>query len=75
MRYLSGPPDQSMKVIDEYLSERLRSLNGKNRKALIYEFKEWLIEENPNNADEIWTIPDLTDDGLCDFFKRAISAK
>ncbi|KGG23303.1 hypothetical protein EV09_0927 [Prochlorococcus marinus str. SS35] len=36
------------------------------------EFKEWLIEENSDGVD-IWTIPDLTDEGLCDFFKRAIS--
>ncbi|KGG35654.1 hypothetical protein EV11_1218 [Prochlorococcus sp. SS52] len=62
----------SIRVIDSYLSERLKSLQGKDRRALIMEFKEWLIEENSDGVD-IWTIPDLTDEGLCDFFKRAIS--
>ncbi len=72
MQYLIGPPDRSMQVIDDYLSERLRNLNGKDRDSVLNEFKEWLANES-SDGDEIWTIPDLTDDGLRDFFKRAIS--
>ena len=74
MRYLSGAPDKGLQVIDSYLRHRLSRLKGKDRIALILEFKEWLIEDNQTDAD-IWTIPDLTDEGLRDFFKRAISRK
>ena len=49
-------------------------LSGKDRDAIILEFKEWILLENTSD-DEIWTIPDLTDEGLLDFFKRAISKK
>ena len=74
MEYLAGTPDNCMKVIDEYLSQRLKVLKGKDRKALLMEYKEWLIEDK-YQVEDIWTIPDLTDEGLCDFFKRAISRK
>ena len=72
MRYLTCPSDKSMRVIDDFLSERLKFLNGKNRDAIVLEFKEWIVEVN-SDGDDVWTIPDLTDEGLCDFFKRAIS--
>ena len=72
MEYLASTPDNCMKVIDEYLSLRLKTLKGRNRNALIMEYKEWLIE-GEEEVEDIWTIPDLTDEGLCDFFKRAIS--
>ncbi len=72
MRCLNGPPDQCINVIDKFLIERLSYLKGKERKALLSEFKEWLIEGDDPDS-EIWTIPDLTDAGLRDFFKRAIS--
>ncbi len=74
MRYYSGAPDKCMQVIDRYLVERVSYLEGADRLALISEFKEWIVEGNDPEAD-IWTIPDLTDEGLCDFFKRAISKK
>ncbi len=72
MRYLSGPPEKSMLVIDDYLSTRLSMLQGKDKAALLLEFKEWMLTEGEN---DIWSIPDLTDEGLCDFFKRAITKK
>ena len=74
MNYFSDSADKSMVVLDNYLAKRLSTLTGKDRAAMVLEFKEWLIEKNIE-GDEIWTIPDLTDDGLCDFFKRAISRK
>ena len=74
MEYLAGTPDNCMKVIDEYLSQRLKVLKGRDRNALLMEYKEWLIEDQ-YQVEDIWTIPDLTDEGLCDFFKRAISRK
>ncbi len=74
MKYLTCPPEESMKVIDEYLVNRLNHLKGKNREALLLEFKEWILDEN-KGTDNVWTIPDLTDEGLCDFFRRAISRK
>ena len=72
MRRLSQSADKSMKVLDEYLSERLGTLRGRDRHAFVLEYKEWLLAE-ANHGEEIWTIPDLTDEGLCDFFRRAIS--
>ena len=63
-----------MRVIDDYLAKRLSALEGSDRKALILEFKEW-ISDKSSEVDNVWTIPDLTDEGLCDFFKRAISRK
>ena len=72
MKNLSDSPDKSLRVIDEYLSERLKMLEGKDRAAIISEFKEWVLDTKYDDSD-VWTIPDLTDDGLCDFFKRAIS--
>ncbi len=74
MEYLYVDPDKSMQVIDKYLIQRLSSLEGKDRRAVISEFKEWLLESK-NTDNDIWTIPDLTDDGLRDFFTRAISRK
>ncbi len=74
MRYLASASDKGLRVIDEYLRKRLSFLKGKDRIALIQEYKEWLLEENEGDVD-IWTIPDLTDEGLCDFFKRVISRK
>ena len=74
MKYLYGGADKSIQVIERYLINRLSCLNGADRLAFISEFKEWLLEENDPDAD-IWTIPDLTDEGLRDFFKRAISRK
>ena len=74
MKYLTCPPEESMRVIDEYLINRLSALEGEDKKALIIEFKEW-ISDKSSDLDNVWTIPDLTDDGLCDFFKRAISRK
>ncbi len=74
MRYLSGTPDKGMSIIDDYLCQRLQALKGKDKTALVMEFKEWLVETS-YEEDEVWTIPDLTDEGLCDFFKRAISSK
>ncbi|KGG12178.1 hypothetical protein EV05_1383 [Prochlorococcus sp. MIT 0601] len=43
-----------------------------NRDCLYSEFREW-IEDTNFDDDETWSIPDLTDEGLRDFFKRAIS--
>jgi len=63
-----------MEIIDDYLSSRIQVLKGKDRDAIVLEFKEWILEEN-SDGDEIWTIPDLTDEGLLDFFMRAISRK
>ncbi len=74
MQFLSCPPNKGMKIIDDYLSRRIHCLSGKDRDAIVLEFKEWILEENLN-GDEIWTIPDLTDEGLLDFFRRAISRK
>ena len=72
MRYICGAPDKSIQVIDQYLIKRLSLLKGGDRNALISEFKEWLLEGNDPDTDS-WAIPDLTDEGLRDFFKRAIS--
>ncbi len=74
MRFLSCPPSKGMEIIDDYLSKRIQVLKGKDRDAIVLEFKEWILEEN-SDGDEIWTIPDLTDEGLLDFFMRAISRK
>ena len=74
MQFLSCPPNKGMEIIDDYLSTRIQVLEGKDRDALVLEFKEWILEEN-SDGDEIWTIPDLTDEGLLDFFMRAISRK
>ncbi len=74
MRFLSCPPSKGMEIIDDYLSKRIHVLKGKDRDAIVLEFKEWILEEN-SDGDEIWTIPDLTDEGLLDFFRRAISRK
>ncbi len=74
MQFLSCPPNKGMEIIDDYLSKRIQVLKGKDRDAIVLEFKEWILEEN-SNGDEIWTIPDLTDEGLLDFFMRAISRK
>ena len=74
MRYLTGPPEKGLTVIDDYLVERIKILKGEDQKALLLEFKEWIMEKDID-GDNIWTIPDLTDDGLRDFFKRAISRK
>ena len=74
MQFLSCPPNKGMEIIDDYLSKRIQLLKGKDRDAIVLEFKEWILEEN-SDGDEIWTIPDLTDEGLLDFFMRAISRK
>ena len=74
MQFLSCPPNKGMEIIDDYLSRRIQVLKGKDRDAIVLEFKEWILEEN-SDGDEIWTIPDLTDEGLLDFFMRAISRK
>ena len=74
MQFLSCPSNKGMEIIDDYLSRRIQVLKGKDRDAIVLEFKEWILEEN-SNGDEIWTIPDLTDEGLLDFFLRAISRK
>ncbi len=74
MQFLSCPPNKGMEIIDDYLSKRIQVLKGKERDAIVLEFKEWILEEN-SDGDEIWTIPDLTDEGLLDFFLRAISRK
>ena len=74
MKYLTCPPEKSMQIIDDYLVERLSYLDGKDRNALVLEFKEWIVNGS-KGEDNVWSIPDLTDEGLCDFFKRAISRK
>ena len=74
MQFLSCPPNKGMEIIDDYLSKRIQVLKGKDRDAIVLEFKEWILEED-SDGDEIWTIPDLTDEGLLDFFMRAISRK
>lgn len=74
MQFLSCPTNKGMEIIDDYLSKRIQVLKGKDRDAIVLEFKEWILEEN-SDGDEIWTIPDLTDEGLLDFFMRAISRK
>ncbi len=74
MQFLSCPPNKGMEIIDDYLSKRIQVLKGKDRDAIVLEFKEWILEDN-SDGDEIWTIPDLTDEGLLDFFMRAISRK
>ena len=74
MQLLSCPPNKGMEIIDDYLLKRIQVLKGKDRDAIVLEFKEWILEED-SDGDEIWTIPDLTDEGLLDFFMRAISRK
>ena len=74
MQFLSCPTNKGMEIIDDYLSKRIQVLKGKDRDAIVLEFKEWILEED-SDGDEIWTIPDLTDEGLLDFFMRAISRK
>ena len=74
MQQMPGAPDKCIQVIERHLMERLSSIKGDDRIALIAEFKEWLWEECDSEAD-IWTIPDLTDEGLRDFFRRAITKK
>ena len=74
VKHLTLPPEESMRVIDDYLAKRLSVLEGADHEALVLEFKEW-IQDKSCDGDNVWTIPDLTDDGLCDFFKRAISRK
>ncbi len=74
MPYLPRSPDKCIQDIDKYLTNRLPELKGKDRSAVIMEFKEWILDQTENEAD-IWTMPDLTDEALLDFFKRAISRK
>ncbi len=74
MKYLTCHPEKNMRIIDDYLVERLSYLDGKDRNALVLEFKEWIVNSS-KGEDNVWSIPDLTDEGLCDFFKRAISRK
>ena len=74
MKYLSGAPDKCLQIIERHIIKRLSCIKGGDRVALIAEFKEWLWEECDSEAD-IWTIPDLTDEGLRDFFRRAITKK
>ncbi len=66
--------DEGNKHIIEFMHARMLVLGKENKQAIYEEFKEWL--ENTNfDQDKVWSIPDLTDDGLCDFFRRAISQK
>ncbi len=74
MTYATDHLKQNISEISDYLISRASYLKGNDRDALINEFKEWLIDSDLDQ-DDIWTIPDLTDDGLLDFFKRAISQK
>ncbi len=64
--------DEGYRVIRDFVRLRLSTLKQEDKASLESEFKEWLTEES-FDQDEIWTIPDLTDEGLCDFFHRAIS--
>ncbi len=75
MRYLTGPPEKSLIEIDNYISKRLKILSGKDKSAVLLEFKEWLIDQEEFESDNIWAIPDLTDDGLREFFQRVIADK
>ncbi|ABX09100.1 hypothetical protein [Prochlorococcus marinus] len=74
MDYPKDRLDESHIVICGYISSRLKRLNDKDRHSLYSEYKEWLKDEG-FNQDDVWSIPDLTDEGLCDFFKRAISQR
>ena len=66
--------DEINQDIIDYVQSRMLALDGEQKQAIYEEFKEWL--ENKNfDQDKVWSIPDLTDDGLCDFFRRAISQK
>tara|TARA_B100001250_G_scaffold206296_1_gene177082 strand:- start:21 stop:245 length:225 start_codon:yes stop_codon:yes gene_type:complete len=72
MAYTKDHVDQNLREISAYVASRSVALKGKDRIAISMEFKEWL-DVNDLDPDDIWTIPDLTDEGLLDFFKRAIS--
>ena len=72
MPYTKDHIDQNFKEISTYLASRFLVLEGSDRKAIFMEFQEWL-DKSEFDPDDIWTIPDLTDEGLLDFFKRAIS--
>ena len=60
------------KSLQEYLSNRLITLKGRDLKAFESEFKEW-IHEGSDAEKKVWTIPDLTDKQLRNFFLRAIA--
>ncbi len=66
--------EKNLHEISFFLNSRLNQLQGKDQKALIEEFKEWFTDEKGEPIN-IWSIPDLTDERLCDFFLRAISQK
>ena len=72
MVYPKDYPDEGQKLICDHVRRRLFSLGNNDREALEAEFKEWLAEETFDQGD-LWSIPDLSDDGLRDFFCRAIS--
>ena len=74
MSYSKDYFDEGQEAICYHVQSRLAMLNGQDKSALYAEFKEWLVQAEDSH-DEIWSIPDLTDEGLCDFFKRAISQK
>lgn len=61
------------KLLQEYLSNRLIKLKGSDLKAFESEFKEWLEEGSCSAKKEIWSIPDLTNKRLRNFFLRAIA--
>ena len=72
MKYSRDYMDEGHGFICFHIKSRLLILKGKQKDALYSEFKEWLDDEL-FDQDDVWSIPDLTDEGLCDFFKRAIS--
>ncbi len=59
-------------LIFGYLAKRLNTLKGKDKASLYNEFKEWLAERNISK-EELWSIPDLTNERYKNFFLRAIN--
>ena len=59
-------------LIFGYLVERLNSLKGKDKTSLYNEFKE-LLTERKTFQEDLWSIPDLTNERYKNFFLRAIN--
>ena len=62
----------SDKLIINHVYQRMLEVNADDKEALALEFKEWLTCQKIDKA-EIWSIPDLTNKTLRNFFLRAIS--
>ncbi len=74
MEYFESHLDEGFKSMLSSIRHRLSLIEGKDKESIYAEFKEWL-EGDSYDQYEVWSIPDLSDEGLCDFFRRAISQK